>query len=85
MKLAIIKSEYARGTQKAGDVADILPDNHIFSDIELQLFDIIQIEDSEVKTVNKEIEDYYKTAVITGSTPTTVKKYYDGELKWQTA
>ena len=84
MRLAIIKNDKRKSNHIENEVIDILPDNHVFSDIELQLFNIIQINDTKVVSVNKEIENYYMTAKAIGSTPAQVKKYYDGELKWRT-
>ena len=82
MKIAIIKNDKRKSAHIENEVIDILPGNHIFSELDLSICDIVSIEDVKVKSINKEIENYYKTAAIAGSIPAAVKKYYDGELKW---
>jgi hypothetical protein len=84
MQMALIRGEYATKDQKEGDVADILPDDHVFSDTEKRIFLIITISDTESNKIDTEIEEYHKIAVATGSMPRGIKKYYDGKLKWQT-
>lgn len=84
MKLAIIKNEKRKSTHIENEVIDILPDSHVFSELDLSICNIVSIDDKKVEMINKEIENYHKTAVVTGSTSATVKKYYDRELKWLT-
>ena len=84
MRLAIIKNDKRKSNHIENEVIDILPDYHIFSELDLLICDILDIEDIKVESVNKEIENYYKTAAIDGLIPAAVKKYYDGELKWLT-
>ena len=84
MRLAIIKNDKRKSNHIENEVIDILPDYHIFSELDLLICDIVSIEDVKVESANKEIENYYMTAKATGSIPATVKKYYDGELKWLT-
>ena len=84
MQLAIIKKDKRKPGHIENEVIDILPDSHVFSDLDLSICNIVSIEDVKVEAMNKETENYYMTAAGTGSTPATVKKYYDGELKWRT-
>ena len=84
MRLAIIKNDKRKSNHIENEVIDILPESHIFSELDLLICDSLDIEDVKVESVNKEIENYYMTAKAIGSTPAAVKKYYDGELKWQT-
>ncbi len=85
MKAALIKQENIRGNQRAGDVADILPDTHSFSPTELSLFTIQDVSDEAVAALNASISTYMQGLTEEQRMQTRIRRYYDGELKWEVA
>jgi hypothetical protein len=81
----IAKIKINKGIYRKGDIIDVLPEDHIFSEKELIFYDIEKVDDKLVETVEEQINEYRKTATALGATPAQIRKYMEnGIIKWQT-
>jgi hypothetical protein len=67
MKVVIIKTK--KKELELEDVIEILPNDHKFTEKELSLFTIIDVDDKEIEKMYKDRSDEIKMLVCTGKKP----------------
>jgi len=67
-----------------GDVIEILPDTHVLTNKEKEMFDVVLLSDLDIQMMEDEIREYHKTAYNIGAIAKKVqRKYLNGKLIWQ--